>query len=168
MTTDYKSVCDVAANAPHDVIYILTNSEKYGGGAIYNYYALCVNQNSHEEYIFVHEFGHNFASLADEYYDSETAYEDFYSLDVEPTDPNVTTLVDFASKWKDLVDDGTPIPTPNEQKYRSVVGAFEGGGYVAKGVYRPRYDCTMKSISVDNFCPVCKRSIQKMIDFYTK
>jgi hypothetical protein len=67
-----------------------------------------------------------------------------------------------------MVEDGTPIPTPNTEEYESVLGAFEGGGYVEKGVYRPKQDCTMKSIVVDNFCPVCKRAIVQMIDFYTE
>ena len=168
MTEDYKTVCDVAANVPYDQIYILVNSDNYGGGAIYNYYSVCVNQNRFEEYIFTHEFGHGFAGLADEYYTSDVTYEDFYPLDVEPLEPNLTTLVNFESKWADMVNDSIPIPTPEEPKYKDVVGAFEGGGYVSKGVYRPKMDCTMKSISVNNFCPVCKRAIQEMIDFYTK
>lgn len=168
MTQDYKSVRDVAANAPYDQIYILVNSPKYGGGAIYNYYSLCVNNNSFEEYIFVHEFGHGFASLADEYFDSETAYQDFYAYDVEPADPNLTTLVNFDEKWKDMVGKNVPIPTPNTDEYKNAVGAFEGGGYVKKGIYRPMMDCTMKSITVDNFCPVCKKAITDMINFYTE
>jgi hypothetical protein len=166
MTTDYKSVRDLAANAPYDQIYLLVNTSKYGGGAIYNFYSICVNNNRNEEYIFTHEFGHGFASLADEYYESSTAYEDFYAKDVEPADPNITTLVDFSKKWKDLVDKDTPIPTPADGAYKDKVGAFEGGGYVNKGIYRPRFDCTMKSISINNFCPVCKRAIEKMIDYY--
>ncbi|MFO7446895.1 MAG: M64 family metallopeptidase [Ignavibacteriaceae bacterium] len=168
MTTDNKSVRDLAANTPYDIIYILVNSEIYGGGAIYNHYAVCVNKNQYEEYIFVHEFGHLFASLADEYVDPGAVYEDFYDLTVEPLDPNLTTLVDFDSKWKNLVDENIPIPTPATAEYKDKVGAFEGGGYVAKGIYRPKQDCTMRSISVDNFCPVCKNAIQAMIDFYTK
>jgi hypothetical protein len=116
----------------------------------------------------VHEFGHGFGSLADEYYTSEVAYEGFYSLDIEPIDPNLTTLVDFNSKWKDMVDPKTPIPTPSTPEYKDVVGAFEGGGYMSKGIYRPMQDCTMKSISADNFCAVCKRALQDMINFYTK
>lgn len=168
MTEDYKTVCDVAANAPYDQIYILVNSDGYGGGAIYNYYSVCVHQNLFEEYIFTHEFGHGFAGLADEYYTSDVAYEDFYPLDVEPVEPNLTTLVNFESKWADMVNDSIPIPTPEEPMYKDVVGAFEGGGYVEEGVYRPKMDCTMKSISVNNFCPVCRKAIQEMIDFYTK
>ena len=168
MTSDNKTLRHIASNAPYDQIYILVNHDKYGGGSIYNHYSVCVNNNQYEEFTFVHEFGHGFASLADEYYTSDVAYQDFYSLDIEPVDPNLTTLKDFESKWKDLVDDETPIPTPATEEYKNVVGAFEGGGYVQAGVYRPMQECTMKSIVVDNFCPVCKRALQEMIDFYTE
>lgn len=168
MTYDNKTLRNIASNAPYDQIYILVNSDKYGGGAIYNHYSVCVNDNKYSEFVFVHEFGHGFASLADEYYTSDVAYEEFYPLDVEPTDPNLTTLIDFDSKWKDLVEDNTPIPTPDTDDYKNRVGAFEGGGYMEKGIYRPTHDCTMKSIKVDGFCPVCKRAIQQMIDFYSE
>ncbi|HEY6626141.1 MAG TPA: M64 family metallopeptidase [Ignavibacteriaceae bacterium] len=168
MTYDNKNLRNIASNAPYDQIYILVNSDKYGGGAIYNHYSVCVNDNKYSEFVFVHEFGHGFASLADEYYTSDVAYEEFYPLDVEPTDPNLTTLVDFDSKWKDLVEEETPIPTPDTDDYKYKVGAFEGGGYMEKGIYRPAHDCTMKSIKVDGFCPVCKRAIQQMIDFYSE
>jgi hypothetical protein len=165
MTENNKAVRDLASNAPYDQIYILVNTNIYGGGAIYNHYSMCMNSNLHEEYVFVHEFGHGFASLADEYFTSEVAYEDFYNLQLEPIDPNLTTLVDFESKWKDLVEEGTPIPTPAGSKYADKIGAFEGGGYVEKGIYRPKLDCTMKTATIDNFCPVCYRSIEKMINF---
>ena len=168
MTADNKDLRDIASYAPYDQIYILVNTNKYGGGSIYNLYSVCAIDSRFANYVVVHEFGHGFASLADEYYTSDVAYENFYPTDVEPLDPNITTLVDFASKWKDMVEEGTPIPTPDTPEYKDKVGVFEGGGYVAKGVYRPYEDCTMKSISYDNFCPVCKRAIQQMIDFYTK
>lgn len=168
MTSDNKTLRNVASNAPYDQIYILVNHGKYGGGSIYNHYSVCVNDNQFSEFVFVHEFGHGFASLADEYFTSDVAYQDFYSLDVEPLDPNLTTLVDFESKWKDLLDENTPIPTPATEEYRDVIGAFEGGGYVEKGVYRPKQDCSMKSIVIDGFCPVCKRALQEMIDFYSE
>lgn len=168
MTSDNKALRDVAANAPYDQIYILVNSNKYGGGSIYNHYSVCVNNNPHEEYVFVHEFGHGFAFLADEYYTSDVAYNEFYPLDVEPLEKNITTLIKFENKWKDMVDGSIPIPTPATELYKDKVGVFEGGGYAAKGVYRPKQDCTMKSISVNNFCPVCKKTIQDVIDFYTK
>jgi len=168
MTRANKELRTLASYAPYDQIYIMVNSSKYGGGSIYNLYSVCVSNNRYSDYIFVHEFGHGFASLGDEYSTSDVTYEDFYSADVEPLDPNLTTLVNFESKWKDLVEEGTPIPTPNTEEYKNKVGVFEGGGYMKKGIFRPTENCTMKSISVDNFCPVCKRAIQKMIDFYTK
>lgn len=168
MTLHNKTVRDVASNVPYDQIYILVNSDKYGGGAIYNYYSVCINNHRAEEYVFVHEFGHGFAALADEYYTSEVAYQDFYALDVEPWEANLTTFVDFESKWKDKVAEDTPIPTPATDEFKKVLGAFEGGGYVEKGVYRPAYDCSMKSASVNNFCSVCKETIEKMINFYSE
>lgn len=167
MITDNKTLRSLASNAPYDQIYVLVNTKRYGGGSIYNHYSVCVSDNPNSEYIFTHEFGHGFASLGDEYFTSEVAYSEFYPLDVEPLDPNLTTLVDFDIKWKDLIDDETPIPTPPTNEFKNKIGVFEGGGYSSKGVYRPAYDCTMKSISINNFCAVCKRAIQKMIDFYT-
>ncbi len=168
MSSDNRSIRDLAANAPYDQIYIIVNSDHYGGGAIYNHYATCISDNKYGAYVFTHEFGHCFAGLGDEYYDSETSYVDFYPLNLEPWEPNLTTLVNFDIKWKDMLAATTPIPTPNNGVEKPTPGVYEGGGYVAKGVYRPAYDCTMKSISEDNFCPVCTRAIIKMIDFYTK
>jgi hypothetical protein len=168
MTYDNKSVRDLAANAPYDQIYILVNSKKYGGGAIYNYYSVSVNSNLHASKIFVHEFGHGFAGLGDEYYDSEVAYNEFYPTDVEPWEPNLTTLVNFAGKWQKQIGENIPVPTPSENKYFNTIGVFEGGGYAAKGVYRPAYDCLMNSFKGNEFCKVCKDAIEKMILFYAE
>ncbi|MFA8299160.1 MAG: M64 family metallopeptidase [Hyphomicrobiales bacterium] len=168
MTDDFQKVRDLAKNAPYDQIYILANTTKYGGGGIYNYYSLSINGNIKAPEVFIHEFGHGFAGLGDEYYTSSTSYNDFYNLKVEPWEPNITTLVDFKSKWKHLVDKKTPIPTPDEKKYYNKTGAFEGGGYVAKKVYRPAHDCLMKSFQGHTFCAACQEAIQKMIDFYTE
>ncbi|HEX2963577.1 MAG TPA: M64 family metallopeptidase [Ignavibacteriales bacterium] len=168
MTSDNKSLRDIAANVPYDQIYILVNTDIYGGGAIYNHYSVCVSDNRFEEYIFTHEFGHGFAGLGDEYYTSDVAYENFYPEGVEPWEPNLTTLVHFENKWKNMVAQNVPVPTPMGKDYEKTVGVFEGGGYVAKGVYRPRMDCTMKSITVNNFCPVCQEAIEKMISFYSE
>ncbi len=168
MTTDNKNIRNIAANVPYDQIYILVNTDHYGGGGIFNFYSTCASDNSNSDFVFTHEFGHAFAGLGDEYYSSETSYNDFYPLDVEPWEPNLTTLVDFDKKWKSMVAKTTPIPTPNRTEYLDKVGVFEGGGYVAKGVYRPVNDCTMKSVKFDYFCPVCTQAIQKMIDFYSK
>lgn len=170
MTYDNKSVRDLAANAPYDQIYVLVNSTKYGGGAIYNYYNVSVNSNSKSAAILIHEFGHGFVGLADEYFDSSTSYNDYYNLDVEPWEPNITTLVDFDKKWKHLMKKRTAIPTPDPEKEKDMdkLGVYEGGGYVSKGVYRPRYDCMMKTFKGDTFCPACAEAIQEMIDFYSK
>ncbi len=167
MTFDYKSVCDLAANAPHDQIYILVNSKKYGGGAIYNYYNVGVNSNVQSAKILIHEFGHGFAGLADEYYNDETTYGKFYNLNIEPWEPNITTLKHFEKKWKHLVKKRTPVPTPATRKYKKRVGAFEGGGYEPKGMYRPMQDCLMKTFNGDKFCSACTEAIIKMVDFYT-
>jgi hypothetical protein len=168
MTSDNRSVRNLAANAPYDQIYILVNTKKYGGGAIYNYYSTSVNSNASSAKIFVHELGHGFAALADEYDDGSTSFNDMYPLDVEPWEPNITTLVNFGSKWKSMLPANTPIPTPLENRGELQLGVYEGAGYVAKGIYRPVPDCLMRSFKGDRFCPACSVAIQNMIDFYTK
>jgi len=168
LTTEDFAVRDLASNAPYDQIVILVNTEKYGGGGLYNFYNICTADNINSDFVFTHEFGHGFAFLGDEYYTSSVAYNDFFPKDVEPLEPNLTTLVDFDLKWKSMVADTIPIPTPSTPVYKNVVGVFEGGGYVAKGVYRPAETCSMHQIVLNHFCPVCKAAIQKMIDYYTK
>lgn len=167
MTTDYFSVKDVAANAPYDQIYILVNTEKYGGGSIYNFYSMTSAYDKKANQIFVHELGHGLAALADEYaYDS--TYQDMYPPEVEPWESNLTTLVNFDSKWKKLVEPSTPIPTPNDDKYKNKIGAFEGGGYVAKGVYRSTSNSIMNSFTSNEFNQVCKETLQRIINFYSE
>lgn len=116
----------------------------------------------------MHEFGHGFAGLADEYYDSSTSYESFYILSIEPWEPNITTLVDFSGKWQDLLDADTPVPTPDSTEWEGITGVYEGGGYTAKGVYRPSRDCLMHTFKGEIFCAACNRAIIRMIDFYTR
>lgn len=168
MTYDNKSVRDLASNAPYDQIYILVNSTKYGGGAIYNHYNTSVNSNSSSAKICVHEFGHGFAGLGDEYDDGSTSFNDMYSKSIEPWEPNLTTLVNFSHKWKSMLPSDCMIPTPVNEKEPLKLGVYEGGGYVAKGVYRPVTDCLMRSFKGNDFCEVCKKAIQVMIDFETK
>ena len=165
-TMDYKAVCDVAACAPYDQIYILVNTDKYGGGGIYNHYSISAADNEASRAVVIHEFGHAFGGLADEYFNSAVAYNDFFPLEVEPWNPNLTTLVDFASKWEPIILEGTPVPTPAEEAFNEVVGVYEGGGYVAKGVYRPMIDCRMHTNDA-TFCPVCSSALKKMIDRVT-
>lgn len=168
MTEDFKSIRDLAANVAYDQIYILVNNEKYGGGAIYNFYNVSVNSNAQAGQIFIHELGHGFVGLGDEYYNSSTSYNEFYNLEVEPWEPNITTLVDFDSKWKHLLAKNTPIPTPDTEEYSEKLGVYEGGGYVAKGVYRPRRDCLMNSFQKEVFCAACEEAIIEMILFYSE
>lgn len=167
-TQDIKSVNDFAAAAPHDYIIILINSSLYGGGGVYNYYCGTTTGHPLSPKVFIHEFGHGFAGLADEYYSSSVAYDEFYPLNVEPWEPNITTMVNFESKWRKMIGKDVPSPTPAEEKYNNVVGLFEGGGYSAKGIFRSELDCRMKSNNQKGYCAVCRNSIREMIEFLIK
>lgn len=167
-TTDIKTVNDYASVVPHDNIIVLINSNRYGGGGVYNYYSGTTAGHQLSPVVFIHEFGHGFAGLADEYYTSDVAYNDFYPLETEPWEPNITTLVSFGSKWKNLISQETPTPTPSEEKYSTTVGLFEGAGYSAKGIYRPQADCRMKSNGPWGYCTVCREAVRKMIEFYIR
>jgi len=168
MTEDFLAVRDVASLVPYDDICILVDSEKYGGGGIFNYYAITSVDHAFSNEVFIHEFGHSFAGLGDEYYNSSTSYNDFFNLEIEPWQPNLTTLVNFDSKWKNMVNDTIPIPTPREDAYENIIGAYEGGGYVSKGMFSPYIDCRMKTNEAEAFCPICQKSILKMIEEKTK
>jgi hypothetical protein len=112
LTFENKAFRDLAANAPYEVVEILTNSATYGGGGIYGQYSTVAADSVWSSYIFVHEFGHHIAGLADEYYTSDVAYLPGADR-VEPWEPNATALLDPATlKWKDLVTPGTSVPTP--------------------------------------------------------
>jgi hypothetical protein len=112
LTFDNRAFREIAANAPYDVVEILTNTETYGGGGIFNLFSTAAANNLWAPYLFIHEFGHHIAGLADEYYTSDVAYLPAETR-VEPWEPNVTALLDPATlKWRDLVTPGTPLPTP--------------------------------------------------------
>ena len=162
-TPDIKTIRDAVWNVPCDAIFILVNSSTYGGGGMYNFYAIGTADHARTIHVFVHELGHSLAGLADEYFNAEVAYNDFYYLDLEPWEPNITTLVNFDAKWKNRLQPDTPVPTPDEGQYAGKLGVFEGGGYLAKGIYRPMNNCTMRS--QPPFCPVCEHAIVRMIDF---
>ena len=169
MIKDFQEVRNVAGNAPYDYIYILANTEKYGGGAIYNFYGISAAHHPDETgKIYIHEFGHLFAGLGDEYVGG-VEYSDFYPTNVEPWEPNLTTLVDFNRKWKSMLPAGTSVPTPSKPENQQKLGVYEGGGYVSKGVYRPWINCLMNNLhTIDVFCPVCNKAIQEMIDLNCK
>ena len=113
LTQDNRSLRDIASAVPYEFIEILVNEKTYGGGGIFNDQATSSVDSAFSEYVFVHEFGHHFAALADEYYTSDVAYETGGTDHPEPWEPNVTALLDPAKlKWRDLVEAGTPLPTP--------------------------------------------------------
>jgi len=159
---------EIADDAPYDAILIIANSPKYGGGGIYNFYAVVNSDGKYSDYVSVHELGHSIAGLGDEYFTSEVSVRDFYPEGIEPVEPNLTTLVDFEQKWKHLLPENTLIPTPDTDEYNNILGVFEGGGYVAKGVFRPWRNCTMKDKVYNGFCPVCKESFYKVFEYYSK
>jgi hypothetical protein len=161
--TDVYHLHDIIAGVPYDQICVLVNSDKYAGGGIYNFFTVFTVDNINSEFLFHHEFGHAFASLADEYYTSSVAYTEAINFDVEPYQPNITTKIEFDKKWKNMISDTIPVPTPDTSIYAGVVGLFEGAAYCAKGIYRPARDCSMKSVVSNAFCPVCREAIIRMI-----
>ncbi len=113
LTFDNRMLRDVASAAPYEYVEILVNEKQYGGGGIFNFEATASVDTAFANYVFVHEFGHHFAGLADEYYMSPVAYTESPPNRPEPWEPNVTALKDPAQlKWRDLVEPGTPVPTP--------------------------------------------------------
>ncbi len=213
LTYENRAIRDIAAAAPYDFIYIMTNAKRYGGGGIYQLYATGMTgvENPdfewHLEYMITHEFGHSFAGLGDEYYSSSISYLDFYPSGVEPWEANVTALLDPATlKWKSFMDEKTSLPTGWSKAFHDSleavrrtwdrskegyyekwaklraqqlqamkatdfygkVGAFEGAGYSANGLYRPAIDCRMFSLSLVPYDPVCSAAIEQMIKFYAE
>ena len=167
-TLHLKRVHDVLSGVPYEHIVILANTDNYGGGGIYNSYLMSAAHNEQNLPVVVHEFGHSFAGLADEYY-YDDQYEPMYPADTEPWEPNITTLVDFKSKWADMLGDNVKIPTiPSGKNIYTEVGVFEGGGYEPEGMYSPHMDCLMNTFKGHEFCPVCQRAIERMILYYSK
>lgn len=228
LTEDNKSLRNLASLVPYDAIVIMVNGSRYGGGGLYNTYCTFVADNQFCDYLFLHEFGHSFAGLADEYYTSETAYNDMYPEGIEPVEPNITRLYDKINlKWKNLISPGINIPTPWEKeeydktdyawqkirremnkniaelkrnkepiekikaaqdeydrkdkarseevdkylkasKFVGKVGAFEGAGYNAKGMYRSMLDCIMFTKGTKPFCKVCEDHVAEVIMHYAE
>lgn len=167
---------------PYEHVLVLVNTPAYGGGGIYNCYQIATSDNKLTLPVAVHEFGHSFAGLADEYFYTEEE-DSTYPLDIEPWEDNITTMVDFGSKWKDMLSPGVTVPTPwtdkggtredrmkraEKEKGEDVkIGVYEGGGYRSKGIYRPVVTCRMRDNHNPTFCPVCERTLKRVIDFYT-
>lgn len=165
LAPDNRTLRNLAAGAPYDIVDVLVNDTQYGGGGIFNQQSTVAASNRWATYLFIHELAHNLAGLGDEYVGAVT-YETGAVVQAEPWEPNITALLDPAAlKWGDLVDPGTPIPTP--LSHAGKVGAFEGAGYEARGLYRPEVECIMGNRDVTSFCRVCQRAINRIIDTYT-
>ncbi len=226
LVDDEKAMRDIAGRVPYDAIIVMANTARYGGGGIYNSYCIFTADNSRSESIFLHEFGHSFANLADEYYSAAVAYDEFFPRGVEPLESNITSLLDPENiKWKDLLSPGIEVPTPwgqeeieslrrrkedgagkikarieklnakgrsadrldrlrkrlaeagskideeikqvkaeYREKYKDKIGAFEGAGYTAKGLYRSQIKVGFFSNSQYN--PVSRRAVERVIGHY--
>lgn len=167
-TSRVKAIHDALAGIPYEHIIILANTEEYGGGGIYNSYTLTTAHHPMFRPVVVHEFGHSFGGLADEYFYDNDVMTDTYPLDIEPWEQNISTQVDFAAKWKDMLSENTPVPTPAEVSENYPTGVYEGGGYSAKGIFRPAENCRMHTNEYPAFCPVCQRALRRIIEFYTE
>jgi hypothetical protein len=227
LTEENKLLRDVAGQVPYDAVLVIVNSKRYGGGGIYNDFTMFTSDGPTNDYVFVHEFGHAFGGLGDEYM-GDVSYEEFYPKGVEPTEPNLTALLDPDHlKWKDLVSPGLSIPTEwGETAYDSLVsrrggvmnerakklgqlrtegatdstlkatsaeygkeigalsrkitsfledhplkgkvGAFEGGGYEHKGIYRPTVNSLMNQFTKTDHSmyAVSERAVRRMIEYY--
>jgi hypothetical protein len=189
MTEDFHALRDQAGHVPYELIYVLSNTDKYGGGGIYNFYGLSSagDRAPSRAGVYIHEFGHLLLGLGDEYVGG-VSYDELsmYPTDREPWEVNLTTLVDFESKaWSRMLAPGTPVPThikmpepvhitapdpesipAKENTANNELGVYEGGGYASKGVYRPWPNCLMNNLhSIDKFCPVCEAGIRDQIEF---
>jgi hypothetical protein len=229
LTEENKLMRDVAGQVPYDALLVMVNSKRYGGGGIYNGFTAFTSDGPTNDYVFVHEFGHAFGGLGDEYM-GDVSYEGFFAKGVEPTEPNLTALLDPANvKWKDLVSPGMSIPTEwGEATYDSLiarrsvlieerekkltrmridgatdstlkdsgkgfskdigelnkritsfledhplkgkVGAFEGGGYEHKGIYRPTVNSLMNQFTKTDkrMYPVSEQAVKRMIEYYIR
>jgi hypothetical protein len=168
MSMNIEDIHDAAACVPYDFILILFNAPRYGGGGIYNLYAMVTGSSKRAGGIIAHEMGHCLGGLADEYFQSAVTYVDFYPKDQEPWEPNITALLDPSRpKWAKWIQAGTPIPTPDQGRFDQVVGCFEGAGYQSQGLYRPCRNCIMRTCG-GGFCPVCKAALEETIRFYAK
>ena len=152
-TLHLKKLHDILAGTPYEHIIILVNTDHYGGGGIYNSYNLTYAHGPQFRPVVVHEFGHSFGGLGDEYPYGDD--DPMYFPDTEPWEPNLTTKHDFSGKWEALVSEGR-------------AGLIEGGGYLSKGVWRGFENCRMRTNEEPEFCLVCRQALTRLIDFYTR
>lgn len=171
MTTNIFRLHNLLRGVPYDHIIIMANCDTYGGGAIYNYYAFSAVQEM-SRMILPHELGHSIGGLADEYVEDDDNYNRRY-VGIEPTEPNITTLIEFDKKWKDEFNASTAtvtIPTPPAEglakRECGPIGVYEGAGYMAKGCYRAYTHCMMRDYGY--FCPICNQRLNEVFDLYVK
>ena len=151
-TLHLKHLHDLLAGTPYEHIIVLANTAHYGGGGIYNSYNLSYTRGRNFRPVVVHEFGHSFGGLGDEYPYGDD--DPMYFADTEPWEPNLTTHPQ-QPKWQSFIDQGK-------------ASLVEGGGYLSRGVWRAQDDCRMRTNEYPTFCPVCQQALQRLIDFYTK
>lgn len=153
-TESLFKVHDMLANIDYDCIIIVVNTDVYGGAGFYNTYAITSTRNPNSLEVFIHEFGHSFAGLADEYfYEHDDVLDAMYDINIEPWEANITSKVNFASKWEQLIKKGI-----------EGVGLYEGAGYLTKGMYRGEDNCKMRELSKP-FCTVCNQHIIDIINY---
>lgn len=164
-TSNTKQLHGLLENVPYQHLIILANTDTYGGGGILNSYAITTTKIEQFAPVVVHEFGHSFAGLADEYFYAVDIFDNKAVEAIEPWEKNISSLVDFQSKWSHLLAEDTPVPTPDSLLNTVDIGAFEG----LKGnrLYIPSHNCRMKANSNPDFCPVCSQAIEEIILFYT-
>jgi len=162
LTFDNRAFRDYASYAPYEFVEILVNGQTYGGGGIFNLYSTVAADSLWAPYVFVHEFGHHFAGLADEYFTSPVAYV-APEHRVEPWEPNVTAMFDPANlKWKDLVTPGTPLPTSWDedayveysreiQKRRAQIRAERQPESVMDALFNEEKDHDMKMFAAEKY-----------------
>ncbi len=141
LTFENRAFREIASFAPYDYVEILVNNQTYGGGGIFNLYATVAADSLWSPYVFIHEFGHHFAGLADEYYTSSVAYAPATER-IEPWEPNATALLDPDNlKWKDLVASDTPLPTPwNKEEFENYSLAIQKRRSQIRSERRPEKD----------------------------
>ena len=166
-TRQVKAINNALIGIPHEHLIILANSEVYGGGGMYNSYLLSSTHHKWYLPVVVHEFGHSFGGLTDEYFhEGDAAAASEHATEVEPWEQNVTNLKDFSGKWSHLIKKGTPLPTPAKLQKKYPVGLYEGGAYLSKGMYRASYNCRMRTNDTPDFCPACHLALGKIIDYH--
>lgn len=161
-----KQIHNCLSCVDYEHIIILANTPEYGGGGIYNSYTLTSSGHSQFKPVVVHEFGHSFGGLGDEYYYTTEADTTTYPASAEPWEPNLTTLVEKPCKWAHMMDED--IRGEIGKVGANGVGILEGGGYSGKLIYSPSKDCRMKTNEYPKFCPVCEEAIRKVILYHVQ